>query len=176
MKTKSILSLLLIIATIGCISSCVKEGPRGPAGQNGIDGNANVLTSPWINTLNWSLDTVKGEWYFDANSPDITSDILNNGVILGYMKIPGDVYPTAVRPLPSYADGANWDFLIPDVGSIEFVTDAQYAPASNYWFRFILITSSSSVRLKSGTINGYKKSELQNMPYSDVCKLLGIKE
>ena len=60
---------------------------------------------------------------------------------------------------------------------IEFSTDAQVKPGtSGYTFRFILISSSATISLKSGTINGYKKSELQNLPYSEVCKILGIKE
>ena len=177
MKTKSILSLFLIAIAVLLTYSCVKEGPRGPAGQNGIDGNANVIASPWISPTAWSLDTARGLWYFGVTSTAITSDIVETGAILGYMSIPGDIYAAGVRPLPSYAANANWDFQIPDYGKIEFSTDAQVKPGtSGYTFRFILISSSATISLKSGTISGYKKSELQNLPYSEVCKILGIKE
>jgi hypothetical protein len=175
MKTKNIFIFLLFALSTFIMAGCVKEGPRGPAGQNGIDGNANVIASPWITPLSWSYDT--GEWYFDVTSASITSDIVENGAILAYMSLADDIYGgVAVRPLPAYAIGANWDFLIPATsGQIEFTSDAALIPATTgNLFRFILIPS--SVRLKSGSINGYKKSELQNMPYKDVCRILGIKE
>ena len=175
MKTKSIISLLLIIAVVGLISSCVKEGPRGPAGQNGVDGNANVLASPWLTPLAWQGDTF--DWYFDVTSADITQDIIDYGAVLAYIKIPNDILTNSVRSIPAYVDNAEWNFFIPQLSTIEFTSNATARPGTTgYNFRFIIIPSNANVSLKSGTINGYKKSELQNMPYSDVCKLLGIKE
>jgi len=159
-------------------TGCVKEGPQGPAGQNGTngaDGNANVIASPWITPTSWAGQT--GDWYFDVASTAISQSVVENGVILAYMWVPGDIYSADVRPLPSTALGANWNFLIPDYGLIEFTSDGTTIPGTTgYNFRFILITSSSTLSLKSGSTNGLRKSELQNMSYKDVCKQLGIAE
>jgi hypothetical protein len=174
MKIKTITISLLIGLSAFVWTSCVKEGPIGPQGPAGVDGNANVIASPWYTPNSWNYDNATLEYYFDVSNSAITSDIVENGAILAYASLPNDVYPYAVRPLPAYALGCDWDFLIPDYGSIEFTTDAASTPGtSGYSFRFILIPSSytltKSTRLKS-------ISDLKNMPYQDVCKLLGIQE
>ena len=178
MKTKSIIIIFLVLAASFIQTGCVKEGPQGPAGQNGtngVDGNANVIASPWITPTSWAGQT--RDWYFDVASTDINQSIVENGVILAYMWVPGDVYSADVRPLPSKALGANWNFLIPDYGLIEFTCDTTTIPGTTgYNFRFILISSSSTLSLKSGSTNGLRKSELQNMSYKEVCKQLGIAE
>jgi hypothetical protein len=179
MKTKSIFNFLFLLFALSAIlmTACVKEGPRGPAGQNGIDGNANVIASAWITPPAWSGDTA--DWYFDIISTAITQDIIDYGAVLAYMKIPGDLYTNDVRSMPAYVNGSNWDFLIVPAtpNQIEFTSDKFTVPGTTgYSFRFVLIPSNSTLTLKSGSINGYKKSELQNMPYKDVCRILGIKE
>jgi hypothetical protein len=182
MKTKTIFIFFLIAISSIIQTACVKEGPRGPAGQNGtngqngLDGNANVIASPWITPTAWAGQT--SDWYFDVASTAITQEIVENGAILAYVSLKDDLYSgAAVRPLPAYAVGANWDFLIPAYGQIEFTSDALTIPATTgNLFRFILIPSSSTLSLKSGSINGLKKSEFQNMTYKDVCKLLDIAE
>jgi hypothetical protein len=182
MKTNHIFIFLLIVVSSVIQSSCVKEGPQGPqgvAGQNGADGlngNANVIASPWITPTTWAGQT--GDWYFDVASSAITQNIVENGVILAYISLQADLYSgAAVRPLPAYAIGANWDFLIPAYGQIEFSSDATTVPATTgNLFRFILIPASSTLSLKSGSVNGLRKSDLQNMSYKDVCKKFGIAE
>jgi len=178
MKTKSIVILSFVAIFMLIASACKKEGPQGPPG---VDGNANVIASPWITPHSW--DGCANDWYFDVSNAAITQDIVETGVILAYISAPGDLYQgTAVRPLPAYAIGVNWDFLVEgptqtSLGFIEFSSDATAMPATtNIYFRFILIPSSSTLSLKSGSTNGLRKSELQNMPYKDVCKLLGIRE
>ena len=167
MKTKIlILSSLLLVVVI--FSSCVKEGP---AGRDGRDGNANVIYSSWYSPSAWNGKT--GDWYFQVSNSDLSQDVVEAGVILAYTSLDGDIYPAAVRPLPAYALGANWDFLIPDYGLIEFTSDALSQPATtgNY-FRFVVIPSNFSMKSTGSTL----EQQLKNMTYLEVCKRYGIPE
>lgn len=153
------------------LTGCIKEGPMGPEGIPGRDGNANVYYSNWIEPAKWNGKT--GDWYFEVLDNSINRDIVEYGVILAYMSVPGDIYQNAVRPMPAYAKGANWDFLIPDYGSIEFTCDALDVPATkDHLFRFVLIPS--NIQLKSGSLNSTFIKELKAMTYEQACSKLGI--
>jgi len=174
MKAK--ISIFLFAAfSILFISGCKNEGMQGPAGQ---DGNANVTASPWYPPTAWKGSA--GDWYFDIKNSAISQDIVESGVILAYVSLPGDLYNDyTVRPLPAYAIGANWDFLIPNdgktYGSIEFTSDMVNTPGiAGYNFRFILI--SSSYILKSASLTSTGLSDLKKMTYKEVCKLFNIAE
>jgi hypothetical protein len=173
MKIKSIAILLGIALTSFIWTGCVKEGPIGPEGPAGLD--AEVTTSPWYTPTAWTWDNNNSEWFFDVSNAAITSDIVEHGVILAYVSLPNDVYPNAVRAMPAYALGCNWDYLIPDYGQIEFSTDAVAKPGTTgYQFRFVLIPS--NFILKSTKLKSTRISDLKTMPYEDVCNLLGIQK
>ena len=145
-------------------------------GLDGLDGqNASVYYSEWITPTAW-LGT-SGDWYFDVNAPDLTTNIVENGLVLGYVWLAGDLYnATAVRPLPAYAVGANWSFLIHQYGSIQFTSDMISKPlTSGNKFRFIAIPGTIST-LKSALLKDSREQELRNMSYKDVCKLFSIPE
>ena len=155
------------------ITGCQKEGPPGPAG---IDGqNATVYYSEWFSPASWSGGS--GDWYFAASAPDLTQDVVENGVVLAYCWLAGDLYGgSSVRPLPAYAVGANWSFLVHQYGSIEFNSD-MFAPpvTSGNKFRFIAIPGTTHA-LKSGTPGYRSEQELKSMSYKEVCKLYNIPE
>jgi len=170
MKTLTYFKISFLILFTGLFFSCGK-GPMGPEGPAGY--NADVIYSEWFTASSWS--GTSGDWYFDANAPDLTADVVERGVILGYISInTGDVYNATVRPLPAFAVDANWDFLIPGtLGKIEFTCDASIRPSTtNYEFRFIAIPG--NIIAKSAPI--YSKSELKNMSYKEVCNLFHIRE
>ena len=173
MKTK-IITYILIAFSIIAISGCSKEIP-GPAGQNGYNGqDATVYYSNWISPSSWQ--GTSGDWYFDASAPDLTSNIVENGVVLGYVWLAGDLYSaTTVRPMPAYAVGANWSFLIHQYGVIQFTSDMVTQPLTTNNFRFIAIPG-TLITLKSSLINGKSLTELKKMSYKDVCKLYNIPE
>jgi len=137
--------------------------------------NTPVYYSEWFSPTVWS--GTSGDWYFDASAPDLTADIVEKGVVLGYVWLDGDVYSsTSVRPLPAYAVGANWDFLIHQYGSIEFTSDLTAQPLGTVnKFRFIAIPGTTPA-LKSASMNTKSAQELKSMSYKDVCKLYNIPE
>ena len=107
----------------------------------------------------------------------MTQSVVENGVVLAYVWLAGDVYnSTTVRPLPAYALGANWSFLIHKYGNIEFTCDMTTQPynASDK-FRFIAIPGTSTA-LMTASIKYNTKSKLINMPYSEACKLFDVKD
>ncbi|HEY3372409.1 MAG TPA: hypothetical protein VGK10_16255 [Prolixibacteraceae bacterium] len=159
---------------IACSAFLLNACKDGQDGMDGLDGqNATVYYSEWFSPASW--DGTSGDWYFDASAPDLTQDIVEGGVVLAYVWLADDVYQgAAVRPLPAYAIGANWSFLIMDYGSIEFTSDMSSRPlTSENKFRFIAIPGTIPA-LKSGSLKSVQ--ELKNMSYQEVCKLLNIPE
>ena len=167
-------TLFLCAAILALISAgCSKDGPQGPPGPAGQ--NATVYYSEWFSPTAWSGGS--GDWYFSATAPDLTQDIVENGVVLAYAWLANDLYEgSSVRPLPAYAVGANWSFLIYQFGSIEFNTD-MFAPplTSGNKFRFVAIPGTIPA-LKSGTPGYRSEQELKSMSYEEICRLYNIPE
>jgi hypothetical protein len=172
MKSKITTIYLLLVFSTLVFTRCTNDGAPGPAGQDGQ--NATVFYSEWFSPSDWSGNS--GDWYFDANAPDLTENIVENGVILAYIWLDGDLYDaTSVRPLPDYALGANWSFLIHQYGSIEFTSDMNSKPLTSHKFRFIAIPGTIPA-LKSATMKDKSVEELRNLSYKEVCKLFNIPE
>jgi len=172
MKTKISTINLLLAFTVITFTGCSKEGPQGPAGLDGQ--NAAVYYSEWFSPTIWSGSA--GDWYFSASAPDLNQSVVENGVMLAYVWLDGDIYSsTSVRPLPAYALSANWSFLIHQYGAIEFTSDEIIQPLITHKFRFIAIPGTSSA-LKSAALVYKTRSELINMPYRDACKRFKIQD
>jgi len=173
MKTKIITIYLFATLFILVFTGCKNEGEQGPAGLDGLD--ATVYYSQWITPSAW-LGT-SGDWYFDVNAPDLTEDVVENGAILAYVWLAGDLYDaTSVRPLPAYALDANWSFLIHEYGSIQFTSDMISRPlTTGNKFRFIAIPGNIET-LKSASLKNIGGADLKSMSYKDVCKLFNIPE
>ncbi|HSM47048.1 MAG TPA: hypothetical protein VK872_04475 [Draconibacterium sp.] len=133
-----------------------------------------VYYSEWITPSTWLGES--GDWYFSADAPELTADIVEGGVILAYASLDGDIYEAAVRPLPAYAVNANWSFLIPDYEIIEFTSDmiSQPVTTGNY-FRFVAISGNTEI-LKSASMGKMNEKVLRSMTYKEVCKLFKIPE
>jgi hypothetical protein len=173
MKTKiPIIYLLMAFSTL-VFYGCKKEVVQGPAGLDGL--NATVYYSEWFTPSAWS--GTSGDWYFDASAPDLTQDMVENGIILAYVWLAGDLYDaSSVRPLPAYAVGANWSFLVHQYGSIEFTSDMTLKPGTTgNRFRFIAVPGTIPA-LKSASLKGKSIQDLKNMSYNEVCKYLNIPE
>ncbi|MEI6681211.1 MAG: hypothetical protein WCO44_01210 [Bacteroidota bacterium] len=166
---------LFLFAAISALmfAGCGKDGQQGPQGTPGK--NATVYYSEWFAPTSWS--GTSGDWYFAATAPDLTQGIVESGVVLAYAWLANDNYGgSSVRPLPAYAVGANWSFLIHEYGSIEFTCDMLSAPlTSGNKFRFIAIPGTVTA-LKSATAGAKSEKELKSMSYREVCKLYNIPE
>ena len=167
MKKKINIIHLLLAFSVLAFTGCMDKDDE--------DGHATTIYySEWITPSAWLGES--GDWYFNVDAPELTADIVERGVILTYAALDGDIYDAAVRPLPAYAVGANWSFLIPDYEIIEFTSDMVAKPvtAGNN-FRFIAIPGNTD-SLKSASLENYSEKELRSMTYKEVCKLFNIPE
>ena len=172
MKTKMNTAYLLMAFALLTFTGCSKDGTPGPAGLDGQD--AAVYYSEWFSPTVWS--GTSGDWYFSAAAPDLTKSVVENGVVLAYVWLAGDVYSsTTVRPLPAYALSANWSYLVHQYGTIEFTSDMITQPLLTHKFRFIAIPG-SSVALKMAKQKYSTTSELTNMPYKEACTLFNVSD
>jgi hypothetical protein len=171
MKTKINMIYLFLVFSMLVFTGC-KEKEDGLDGLDGLD--ATVYYSEWITPSVW-LGT-STDWYFNIDAPDLKADIVERGVILAYASLDGDIYDAAVRPLPAFAIGANWSFLIPDYAIIEFTSDmiSQPSTTGNH-FRYIAIPGNTET-LKSASLEHISEKELRRMPYKEVCRLFNIPE
>lgn len=97
MKTR--ISMLTALIALLTFTGCKKEGPPGPAGE---DGNANVQSST-ITFSNWYWNNSAYYDYSDFTWSAITNDIANTGGVFiylsngagGWVPLPRTVYPSA---------------------------------------------------------------------------------
>ena len=133
--------LLILIATF--ISCKGETGPAGADGKDGVDGqngNANVISSAWVNPT-WTVPATHAS--FDVTTSLITQEIADNGVILVYMKTSQAIYPLPIS-FTNVPNPNSFQFRV-NVGSITIWFDAQdaYEPSS-VQFRYVIIPASTS--------------------------------
>ncbi|ADQ19177.1 hypothetical protein [Leadbetterella byssophila] len=136
--------------------SCKVEGPQGPAGADGKDGNANVKTQIiTVSPSNWQGDGFA--WEARKASSIITADIATNGAVLCYLQGNDGVYTQIPFSYTDYwVDEGGQAFLYNShlffqygTGMVNFILqddDAQTpAPQSNMVFKVVAIASSELV-------------------------------
>jgi hypothetical protein len=217
----SLFALLFSAITLFSIG-CTKEGPEGPVGAQGPQGppgstgangangtpgpagpagTANVIYSSWLTSgaANWVTNVPATTGAFDAlamyrrAATGITQAILDNGVVLCYMKgtAPNQsgIGTNVVLTLPYiYVDDDfldYYDFTLPSVGNIYFTyktgTSAAAMTAAQlglFAHRYVIIPGgvSGGRYMKGASISGinYSADELKKMSYEKIVKLLNI--
>ena len=191
---KSILLSFLLLAVSFLTINCSKEGPVGPAGVTGAAGPAgpagptgptgasSVIYSPWFtSSVAWTTPGLSSSDYsFDRAAPGITQTILDNGVVMSYVKLSTE--GSVVRTLPTTAFNINgfhfYNFLMPSVSTIRYTyifTDNPDIPTTTTQFRYIIIPGGvAGGRLPSGASHNYSAEQLRGMSYEDVIKLFNI--
>lgn len=160
MKTKLLVFSMLIFAALFGATGCSKDDNQGE-----------ILYTDWFYPSSWQGSM--GNWYFIWNEKNINQDVIDNGAVLAYVKITGDLVQE--RTLPTTLGTANWGFQITDIGEMMFTTDMNYGtPSTGNAFRYIIIKGGK--HLKTAGISNTDIDKLKNMSYSDVCNALGIPE
>ena len=79
----------ILIASLFIFSQCRRDpevGPRGPQGPPGEDGSGAVVSNVYtVQESDWQFDDPS--YFADINVPNLTEDIVNNGIVLVYLKV-----------------------------------------------------------------------------------------
>jgi hypothetical protein len=172
-KLISRLSLLALLPFL--MTSCVgPRGPQGPPGQDGRDGNANVFSINYeVLIEDWyDVGTPGTDEFFlavDLDVPEITSDIVENGVVLVYYRAdlnsPWLFLPyTFISHKDGYVEKLDFIYDLQFVGLQSMATDKN-ASAWEGFFRVVIA---------DGWPAG--KVEVDKSSYQDVANFLQITE
>lgn len=191
------------LAILFIASSCTKEGPEGPAGAQGAQGPAGTPGAPgtpgagvttysaWFVTgAGWAeatlADPYYGEvFYFLKAAPVVTQQIIDQGIVLCYMKgdplldAPANTHPVLLPYTVGTGFGFTdlYDFAI-STGNIRFLYKSD-----NPWdaedlagisFRYVVIPGSIAGRSATATYGGYSKEELKAMSYEQIAAKFNI--
>jgi len=135
MKTRFKFLAYGLLAMALTVTSCTKEGPQGPIGPTGVDGtngtngadgadgtngadgtdgangadgadgNANV------NTFIYDVSTESGA-SIPVTAPVLTQDVLDNDLVLGYLKKGSGTYTPIPTPIYAVSLGDNYDIAV----------------------------------------------------------------
>lgn len=161
LKTKYVLLALVILLTFSCAEDGA-VGPQGSAGKDGTngldgqDGNANVQTYRY-NLPTWDQS---GSGLRIDMSGILTDDILENDVILSYVKhtdaiivspIPGKVFDGAGYRVYAVLIGNSEESNFPGAfgfGIVSFLSDGTFTPNLSLraidWVKIIVIKSTNT--------------------------------
>jgi hypothetical protein len=183
-----------VILTLGVLQfNCSKDGPVGPqgevgpqgpagtAGAAGPAGSANVIYSAWFLTGSAGWDTVTNAANYGAYATydkavaGVTQAIMDNGIVLAYMKgdpttgLTDDVFPLPYTIGPGFGFTDHWDFVLNTAGNIRFLykSDFPWTPTElgGISFRYVIVPGGVAV----GRIRDPRK-----MTYNEVCEAYGI--
>ena len=202
MRKFSSLSLLLLAITF--LASCTKEGPEGPVGATGAQGppgtpgatgapgqnGAGITTySAWFQTgTGWATTPdYAAEFIYTKAAPSVTQSIIDQGVILAFMKgdplYDGTPQLNTVHPL-AYTVGTGfgftdvYDFAVEEPGEIIFFYKSDFAwtaaDLASVWFRYVTIPGTVAGRGVEPTYDGLTKAELKSMSYEQLAARFNI--
>lgn len=158
-----------------------EQGPAGPQGEDGADGadgvegetgTANVIYSPWLDSgFNTPIASPVGSFSIDA--PEITQEVIDNGVILVYGKDNGNVIYALPVTLHSSSTDEAYYFSFENPGTLEIhVAEINSAFLNEIFidneFRYVIIPGGSPTSGKSSSVD-YSK-----MTYEEIVKHFNI--
>jgi len=137
----------MIAASAFIFTGCTKTGPRGATGATGAtgpqgpQGNANVIPSAPFTVSSWSASGATYTASFTSN--DITSDIVDNGMVMVY-KSYGTSGAPRWSPLPDVDGNVSTVFDFYDGGFQIYVqtSDGSMPPfPGSVTFRMVVVSS-----------------------------------
>ena len=160
----------------GAIGPRGPEGPSGPQGDQGEQadpGTANVIYSPWTASgFETPIDNSFGSFTIDA--PELTEDIVDNGVVLVYgIDQVDDIHPLPVT-LYGILSNENYSFRFEAPGSLEIDVneingnDVNF-PYMHNVYRYVIIPGSIPTTSKTALKMDYTK-----MSYVEIAERFDI--
>lgn len=174
MKTLKNYFALSLCLCLSLIVSC-----KGPKGEPGRDGNANVYSETVKTTAaDWSWDTDACNWYLDLEWDAIDYDMVDYGAVLVYMENPNDdFYAWHQLPLTLYPNehySSTLETVYYDYALTIFWTNSDMQRHQNPCEFYNTNLEFKIVLLDAFTYSKYKNEDLSN--YETVKKLFDITE
>ncbi|MBS3913654.1 MAG: hypothetical protein KG003_04095 [Bacteroidetes bacterium] len=196
---KHILPLIAMTTLILGTVACKKERPP-------VTKETAIIGSEWYHPVtdsenHWTRyfgdQTGKDPYYrTDMFAPDITTDVMNNSVVLIYAKLRGydelvwpidyvGLLPTAVY-LSSFQNSEDQWSIGLSSGNISIRLKNSLnnypvnGPDARHEFRYIIVPKNSNVTgqkpVTSNPLGQYSEDELRSLPYDEVCRMAGLDE
>jgi hypothetical protein len=174
---------LAFVTIVGCSKSTTgPKGDTGPAGPAGPAGAGTVTYSAWTtlamtiaNTQANSSGGIDTFYTQTITAPAITSAIIDQGVILAYIGIPGGATNGTDTAIFSISEASTFYGLFTQQfspGEIDlFSLDFDYSGAL---YRYVIIPG--SIAAGNSILKGYTKEQLKAIDYATLKKALGISD
>ncbi len=162
---KNLRSFSVLIAGMALMFLACSKGDTGPAGPQGPAGPDSVIHSAWI-SLKTVYSTTDSVWEQTITAPAITQKILDSGIIITYVSFKDNTNTTNVFVATPY-------FLseVFTPGEIFLATSVDFTGIN---YRYVIIAGTVTAgTITSGPAKGLTVSELRNMSYSVVQKMIG---
>ncbi|TYB72497.1 hypothetical protein ES676_11040 [Bizionia saleffrena] len=159
LKTKYVVLALLISFSFSCSVEDGADGVVGAQGEQGISGTDGINGNANVQVLTIDMSTESGS-FDDKSVPELTQDVINNDVILGYIKR-GEMW----FPLPAVADIIPFSVSITiTVGNysldyVDGVTGSSYSINAGDidLLKIVIIEASNSSKNSNNNLNAYEE-------------------
>ncbi|MEL6975616.1 MAG: hypothetical protein AAGL29_09520 [Bacteroidota bacterium] len=156
-----------------------EQGPQGDQGEQGETGTANVIYSEWIDS-EFDNNVIATGVGFDIDVPDLTQEIVNQGVVLVFGRnLPGLSSPDIMQ-LPFVTGGNFYSFRIedPEVLRITIASLDGSSVGTPFFedYRYIIIPGGQPADTGDTiTIKG-EQLDYSKMSYQEIITHFGIAE
>ena len=183
-KSKYVLMAILVAFSVSCSPEDGEDGavgPPGPQGPAGTDGNANVISSGWIEYDEAVWSPLTDEFSIDYRNypitvPDISQDIVDNGVVLVYTRFVISNTDTFILPFSANITGGEQTLsfqielndLTIKMRNVSGAGDpGTFGGPGIAEYRYVIIPANATGRLGN--------TDLSKMSYKEVMELFDLK-
>lgn len=140
------------------------NGTNGSNGTNGADGNANVMVSDWITTA--FSQTAAFATGFSVTDPNLTTEVINNSLILGYGKR-NSVFKD-ILPLPIQILNQKYQIELSDLGGENYRLLFRGLSVDGSTEVFNLLAEVRYFVIPVNNTTGKSRSDFEKMSYDEI--------
>ena len=140
------------------------NGTAGSDGNDGTDGNANVMVSNWIPTA--FSQTAAFDVGFSVTDVSLTTEVINNSLILGYGKRNSAFKD--ILPLPTQIFNQEYGITLSDAGGENYSLFFRGHSADGSLEVFNLLEEVRYFVIPANSITGKSRSDFEKMSYNEL--------
>lgn len=155
---------------VGATGADGTDGSNGTNGTDGEDGNANVMVSDWIPTA--FSQTPAFDVGFSVTDPNLTKEIINNSLILGYGKRNSAFID--ILPLPTQIFNQLYRITLSDAGGENYDLFFRGKSADGSTETFNLLSEVKYFVIPANSTTGKSRSDYEKMSYDEIVAHFGL--